>query len=184
MKLIALAAVAGAASSATAQDLIIDIFPISGDTFGVVAEFQSIPPTPIVQIWADASFTLSGSAPITISSYNPAYDTSLGNAQLIDNGTNNVQFVGNANSFFGTPDSSNPLQVLTFDYSGSLAALSLNLVGQNSAIFELPPFGDVRLYQDAQGNPGELTFGIHFIPAPASAALLGLGGLCAARRRR
>ncbi|MEL7485503.1 MAG: PEP-CTERM sorting domain-containing protein, partial [Planctomycetota bacterium] len=61
---------------------------------------------------------------------------------------------------------------------------SLDLVGQNSAIFDLPPFGDVRLYQDAQGNPGTLSFAVEIVPAPASAALLGLGGLAATRRRR
>ncbi|MEO1534190.1 MAG: PEP-CTERM sorting domain-containing protein [Planctomycetota bacterium] len=185
MKTFALIAIAGVASSATAQDLCILVDDSDGDgEWTITAEFLGTPPSDLVQAWADASFVLAGDDAITINSFNPSYNTSLGPATITDNGTNTVGFVGNANSFFGTPDATNPLAVADFSYAGSFEALSLTLVGQNSAIFVLPPFGDVRLYQDAQGNAGTLSFEVKVVPAPASAALLGLGGLAAARRRR
>ena len=182
MKTLALIVAAGAASTAAAQDLCITVAPdgLGGNGWTVSAEFLSTPPSPIVMIWADASFDIAGSN-VSVTSYNPSYDTTLGAAVITGNGTDTVSFVGNANAFFGTPDASNPLSVLSFTAD---SVDSLTLVGQNSAIFTLAPFGDVRLYQNAQGQAGTLTFEVKIIPAPASAALLGLGGLAAVRRRR
>ncbi|MEL7483722.1 MAG: hypothetical protein AAFN41_05135 [Planctomycetota bacterium] len=190
---IAAAALLAVAGSTAAQDLFVFANPIAFNgnttTWEIQAEFFGTPPSDIVQIWADASFELfnpfDDQSSITILNYNSSYDTSLGQAVITDNGSNRPGFVGNANSFFGTPDASNPLTVMTVEVvSDVLPRLCLDLVGQNSAIFDLAPFGDVRLYQDAQGNAGELTFEFFCIPAPSAAALLGLGGLAAARRRR
>ncbi|MEL6497301.1 MAG: PEP-CTERM sorting domain-containing protein [Planctomycetota bacterium] len=187
MKNLALLAVAGLASTATAQDLLICVDDLDGDgLWTITAEYIGTPPTPIVQAWADTSFALTGDgADITINNdFNTAYNTTLGDAVISNNG-DNATFVGNANAFFGTPDASNPLFVATFNYAGDPTAINLALVGQNSVIFDLPPFGDVQLYQDATGAAGPQTFAVEYkIPAPASAALLGLGGLAAVRRRR
>ncbi|MEO1534182.1 MAG: hypothetical protein AAFS11_01285 [Planctomycetota bacterium] len=180
-KALMLIASAGAAS-AHAQDLMICVLPHGSGTWTIEAEFRSTPPSDIVQIWADASFRLSSNgSPMTITSYNPAYDTSLGQARITGNGTDVVEFVGNASSFFGTPDPSNPLVVATIETEGFP---QIELFGQNSAIFELQPFGDVRLYMDAQGNAGELTFSTFWFPSPGSAAAFGALGLIAARRQR
>ncbi|MEO1715520.1 MAG: PEP-CTERM sorting domain-containing protein [Planctomycetota bacterium] len=195
MKTLALIAAAGVASTATAQDLTITVdTPDNSFTNWVVtAEITdpaSVSANAIVQVWADASFVINGSnINIDPASVNPAYTTTLGPFVISDNGTDSVGFVGNANSFFGTPDSSNPLTVLEFTADG--IPTSLDLVGQNSAIFDQPPFGEVILFQDALGNlvdpnTGEpyASFEVIIVPAPASAALLGLGGLAAVRRRR
>lgn len=183
MKTFALIAVAGVASSATAQDMIVCVEEVSAGSWEITAELVTSPSAnALVQVWADASFVIDGSA-ITINNYNASYDTSLGNAVITGNGTDSVSFVGNANTFFGTTDASNPLAVASF----SAASVSgFSLVGQNSALFVSPPFGEVLLYQTALNEPGSLTFAVEIkpIPAPASAALLGLGGLAAARRRR
>ncbi|MEL6497302.1 MAG: hypothetical protein AAF937_06230 [Planctomycetota bacterium] len=196
MKTVALLAFAGVATSAAAQDMTVNVIErAGGGTWDVTATFNTTPPTAIVQLWADAEFQITAAAGLTVdideASVNGSYTTTLGDFVITDDGTNSVGFVGNANAFFGTPDASNPLSVLTFSTSsGSTAdtpAVSdFVLVGQNSAIFELDPFGDIQLYQDATGAAGPLSFEVNIvpIPAPASAALLGLGGLAAARRRR
>ncbi|MEO0630214.1 MAG: hypothetical protein AAFY46_05745 [Planctomycetota bacterium] len=147
-----------------------------------VGEYFGSQPVPAVQIWADAGFELTGDgSAITITGYNPSYDTVLGPA-LVTNGPT-AGFVGNANSFFGVPDGSNPLFVADFTYEGSVASLGFDMVGQNSYIDDLPPGGSVRLYQDAAGNPGDLTWDVIIIPAPATLALAPMV-LVAARRRR
>ncbi len=182
MKTLALIVAAGAASTAAAQDMTVLVAPTGGGNWDITATFNTTPPNPLVQVWADANFVIAGASPIEITSFNPSYSTSLGPAQIIDNGTTSVQFVGSANTFFGTPDGSNPLAVASF--TSATTPTSLTLVSQNSALFAQPPFGDVRLYLDAQNNPGSLSFEVIIVPAPASAALLGLGGLAAIRRRR
>ncbi|MEO0630217.1 MAG: hypothetical protein AAFY46_05760, partial [Planctomycetota bacterium] len=108
------------------------------------------------------------------------YDTTLGPASVTNGPT--ASFVGNSNSFFGTPDPSNPLDVATFEYAGGFDDLRLSLVGQNSAIFSVA-FGGVSLYQDVNGNPGELTWDVQYIPAPGTIALAPFA-LAATRRRR
>ncbi|MEO0629539.1 MAG: hypothetical protein AAFY46_02285 [Planctomycetota bacterium] len=159
------------------------VLPHGSGTWTIQAEFRSTPPSDIVQIWADASFRLTSPSglPITITSYNPAYDTSLGPASITGNGTGVVRFVGSALPFFGTPDPSNPLVVATIETE---AFPQIELFGQNSAVFERQPFGDVRLYMDAQGNAGELTFSTFWFPSPGSATAFGALGLIAAHRRR
>lgn len=180
-----LVAASAAAASAHAQDMLVCVLYQGGSTWTVEAQFLTTPPNDIVQIWADASFRLTSfdGSPISITSYNPSYDTGLGNAIISGNGTGVVEFVGNANSFFGTPDPSNPLLVATIEADLG-ASPQIELFGQNSALFDLPPFGDVRLYMDAAGNPGELTFSTFWFPSPGSAGVFGIAGVVAARRRR
>ncbi|MEO0630370.1 MAG: hypothetical protein AAFY46_06545 [Planctomycetota bacterium] len=177
----ALAAVAVGAGATDAQpDMLITVDNVSGDAWEISAEYLTTPPQPIIQLWADASFELTGDgAAIMFTNYNPAYDTSLGNATVVDGPI--ASFVGNSNTFFGTPDDSNPLFVARFTYAGDAAALTLDLVGGNAAIFSQPPLGNVQLYQDPLGNPGPLTWDVQYIPAPATLAPFALA---AARRRR
>lgn len=193
MKTLALIAFAGAASTATAQDLTVTIAPTGGDNWEVTAEFNGTLPgaaTTIDAVWSDASFSISGDAPITFGTgWNPGFSSALfGDPAITNDGSNSVTWVGvQPAAPLGTPDNSNPLFVDDFTYAGDAAALSASFVGQNSGLFSgdpAQPFGTIALYQDAQGNAGELSFEIVIVPAPASAALLGLGGLAAVRRRR
>ncbi len=197
MKTVALIALAGVVSSASAQDLVITIAPTGGDNWEVTAEFFGSLPTGttgIGAIWSDSSFRVTGNAPITFNpggvyNGNPGYVSGLfGPPAITGDGTNNVLWVGvQPTAPIGSPDNSNPLFVDDFTYAGDAGALTASLVSQNSAAFvgnPANPFGTIVLYQNAQGNPGDLTFEIVIVPAPASAALLGLGGLAVARRRR
>ncbi|MEM9661885.1 MAG: hypothetical protein AAF937_06210 [Planctomycetota bacterium] len=153
------------------------------DSWSITAEFLSTPPSPILQLWADTHFQLNGDgSPITITDYHPSYDTTLGPAVIENNGTDRVEFTGNANGFFGTPDPSNPLFVASFDYAGDLNVLDLELIGQNPALFDFPPFGDVRLYTGPLGQT-ELTFQIVVVPAPATLILAALATAVSRRRR-
>ncbi|MEO1534181.1 MAG: hypothetical protein AAFS11_01280 [Planctomycetota bacterium] len=175
-----------AGSAAAQPDMLVTVEDFNGDdSWSITAEFLTTPPSPIVQVWADASFALVGDgSPITITDYNPSYDTTLTDAVITDNGTDRVDFVGNANAFFGTPDSSNPLFVASFDYTGNMEDVRLFLIGQNSAIFEDPPFGDVRLYQDVNPDPRLLlTFEIQIVPAPAVLAFAPFTAIALRRRR-
>lgn len=171
------------AGSASAQpDMLICVEDLDGNgLWSITAEYLSNPPSAIEQVWADTSFELTGDgSDIRIVDFNPSY--SVGIAPFILDGEI-FRFEGNSNVFFGIPDPSNPLWVLDVQYFGDPSALGMTLLGQNSAIFQNQPFGDVRLYQDAMGNPGELTYDIKIIPAPATLALAPIA-LVAARRRR
>lgn len=196
MKTFALIALAGVASNATAQDLVISVVQQANlSDWEISAEFfGSLPAgtTAIGAIWSDASFRVSGDGAVNFGTgWNPGFQSALFGPPAISNdGTNTVTWVGvQAASPLGTPDASNPLFVDDFSYAGSAANLSLELFGQNSALFTgnpAEPFGTILLYRNAQNQPGPLTFRVDIVPvpAPASAALLGLGGLAAARRRR
>lgn len=160
--------------------MLITVDNMSGESWRITSEFlsQLFVPT---QIWASASFDLAGDGTdITITDYNASYDTALGPAQVTNGPT--ASFVGNASSFFGTPDLSNPLFVLDFEYAGRFDALELSLVGLNGIVDEFS-FGSLILYQDSLGNPGSLTWDVQYIPGPATVALAPMT-LIAARRRR
>ncbi|MEL6497299.1 MAG: hypothetical protein AAGJ54_10980 [Planctomycetota bacterium] len=192
-------ALAGAAQS---QDMFVDIYatPIP-NTYVIGAEFFGSLPngaTSIASIWADVGVELDGAGPnIDFFAFNPAYETSLG-GPVISNGPT-ATFVGNTNLFFGTPDPSNPLFVTAFTYDGPATDLSLDIIGQNSALFEGPsqPFGIVDLYQDAFGNPGTLFIETRFpgflsvtldqvpwIPTPASGAVFAMATVMLGNSRR
>jgi hypothetical protein len=180
---------AGAFSCAAQADLLITVDPFAG-TLG--AEFRSPLPagaTGVGTIWSDVSFRITGDGPITIdtTTWNQQYDSFFGPPVITGNGTSAVTFVAIAPGplLGGSFDSSNPLSVMTFQYGGSASAFGFELVGQNSAAFTGGgPFGLVLLYQDSAGNPGDLSFEVAVLPAPGAAAVLGLGGVLAARRRR
>ncbi|MEL6498284.1 MAG: hypothetical protein AAGJ54_04860 [Planctomycetota bacterium] len=174
-----------AGSAASQPDMLITVDNVENDRWEISAKFLTQPPSAIVQVWADTSFRLFGDgSDFTITDWNPSYDTSLlRSPPVVINGPV-AEFVGNANDFFGTTDPSNPLWAVDFEYEGDPTALRLELEGQNSAIFEQPPFGDVRLYQDFSGNPGSLTWDVVIIPSPGTLALAPLALVAAQRRRK
>lgn len=175
-------AIALAGSASADPDMLITIDHVAGHEWTITAKFLSPSSWPILQVWTDTSFELSGDGSIiTITDYNAVYDTVLGNA-FVSNGPV-ASFVGNVTPFIGSPvDSSNPLSVARFAYSGNANSLALRMVSQNSVIFD-QPLGVVDLYQDSNGNPGEYSWDVVVIPAPGAMALAPLA-LIAARRKR
>jgi hypothetical protein len=179
------------ANPATAQpDMRITVEPTGRDTsngpgWRVSAELLIDPPNPIIQIWEQVDFTLSGDGShFQILSTNPSFDTSLSVPVTVNGPV--ARFTALTSPFlFGTPDSSNPLWMLDFAYAGDPAAIEMELIGENRAVFDNgTPFGDIRLYQDQFGNPGELSYEIVIIPAPATLALLTPAAALLARHRR
>ncbi len=202
VKALMIITVVGTSSAASAQfgfacspgtDLcIFGRFDTAPNEYFLEADFTGDLPagaTAITTVWSDASFTLTGDAPITITGWNPGFNSALfGQPQITGNGTTEVTFSGvmPANPI-GTPDSSNPLRVIDFSYSGSLFIFRGELVGQNSAIFSgdpANPFGTPVLYQDALGNPGALKAEFANVPAPGAMALAPLALVVARRRRK
>lgn len=194
-RLVPAALAACLSAAAAAQDTTFCITPTgNGNTWQITATLNTAPSADgISSVWADASFDLSSfDGNFDNLQFNAGYaQSAFGAPQVTGEGSGNVQ-VRNATMPGGTifisefNDDSNPLLVLTFDYSGTAGALDFSLVGQNSIAFvdnANPLFGAVEFYQDAQGNPGSRSFGI-CIPAPSSAGLLGIASLAAARRRR
>lgn len=195
MKTFAIVALSGVAASASAQDLIVTVDDLDGDgRWFVSAEFVSALPgatTAIGTVWSDTSFVIGGDgSDITIdaASANAGYTSAIFGAPVISNGANASFVAVMPAAPLGAPDSSNPLSVVEFDYAGNPGDLTFNLNGQNTGLFTgdpAQPFGTILGYLDVNNNPGELSFRVDIlIPAPASAALLGFGGLAAVRRRR
>ncbi len=179
------------AGSAAAQDTVFSVeFDITTNTGVIRAEFFGdfvLGATSLTMVWADACFQIAGDgiAPITFIDYNPAYDTSLGDA-VVTNGTT-ASFVGNSNSFFGTPDPSNPPWVADFSYSGSPSELEFSLFGTNSILLDGPnaPFGIVVLYfgTGLDFTPYTWISEVVIVPTPATLAVASYA-LIATRRRR
>lgn len=132
------------------------------DFDAAIAEFQSIWNVPSVQVFAVSDGGFGGGG-------DEAY-------LIVDNGTEDGEIVTGV--LFGSNGT-----LSTFDFVGaSVAAPSLSVFGVNGA-FESASFDNDN---DAfGGGPTVSLIGSPgLVPTPASAALLGLGGLAAARRRR
>ena len=188
---------AGVAVSQPVNTLVVPQ-PIGGNTWQLVAEFFGPPgPADILTIWSDANFNYASTDGVFTSfQMNQGYETSLLGPPVI-NGIGTSELEIRATMPAGpivNPDldSSNPLVVATFEYTGTPAGLisavfngQTRLVGQNSIAYELDTFpnAQIEFYQDAFGNPGERTLQF-FVPTPAASSLLGIAGLVATRRRR
>lgn len=183
MKTVAMILAAGIASSAAAQDVTITVDPFNGT---VSTAYNGA--LPVQQLFSSISVRLTGDAAISIDSQSNVYTSVLSpaGAAITGNGTGLVTFVGEApGSLLGAPvDSSNPFSPFTFTYGGSLAGFNFELFSQNTSTFVQAPFGNPINMVNANNTLGPLTFEVIIVPAPASAALLGLGGLAAIRRRR
>ena len=79
---------------------------------------------------------------------------------------------------------------INLEFGGQL--FSLDVIGSGTGFFGLVSSGDLASTVSIVGDPGDVSFQelwqadnfVYAVPAPASAALLGLGGLVATRRRR
>ena len=89
---------------------------------------------------------------------------------------NNINIFNSA--LLGTDDQSNPLAIFSFDTAGTATELSYDASGIASM------FADSGIF----GTPIETQYSVVsdrlVVPAPGAAAVLGLGGLVATRRRR
>ncbi|MEO1583572.1 MAG: hypothetical protein AAFR96_03240 [Planctomycetota bacterium] len=193
--LLAAALLAAAGTGFGQSDTIFRVIPIDdAGRWAITAEMNITADllggaTGVAIVWADTGFELTGDgSEITIdaASANPGYTSAIFGSPDIANGPT-ATFVGvQPGGGLGSPDSSNPLRVVEFDYAGDIASLGMRLVGQNNALFlgdPRKPLGDIRLYQDIDGNPGQLSFKIIIVPVPATLAFAPIA-LVAARRRR
>ena len=185
MKTFAALVAAGVATSASAQtELNICIEEVSLGSWNITAELKN-PTGTVLAAVADLGFSMSGSN-ISNFSYNSAFDSDFFGPASVTATASQVDFLGGntlppLNNAAG-PDSSNPLAIGSFNAD---SVDSFALVGQVTGAYTGVPFPIILTYQDANGGAGDTPVNIEIkpIPAPASAALLGLGGLAAARRR-
>jgi MYXO-CTERM domain-containing protein len=184
MKTFAAILAAGVATSASAQtELCITAATADGTNWTLTAELLN-PTGSVLAAVADLGFTMSGSGFANFA-YNAAFDSDFfGPAAVTVTGTS-VDFLGGNTlpplNNAGGVDSSNPLAIATFT-ADSVSGMVLN--GQVTGAYAGVPFPVILTYQDANGGAGDTPWSFKVVPAPASAALLGLGGLAAARRRR
>ncbi len=207
------------AGSATAQtELLLWVQPSTdsatvGDvvTWTLYAELVNLPPgltilATVSDIGFDLSFGTESDIVISNNMFAPAFDSTffgpaddgqvVGTEILGAMGANTLPPLNNP----GGPDSSNPLVIYTLDTlitddtPRSIAAYP-TIHGQFSGAYEGTPFPYVFFYQNPNGTPGTVPFGllplfayprldIVPIPAPASVAPIGLGAIAGVRRRR
>lgn len=170
-------------TAAQAQEVVVTVNPVAG-TFS--AEYLGS--SQVLQLFYDITVRLTGDGPITITNESPVF-TSLftpSGAEITGNGTDTVTFVGWAPGLAGgsPADSSNPFEPFTFDYDGTFDEFGVEFYGLTSCIFRTLPFDDPIAMVNGNGTLGPLSFRIDIVPAPASALLLGLLGIGAAKRRR
>lgn len=186
MKNIAILSIAGLAAAATAQSVTLH-FDIDGDPLGgsdVVADSASWTVYASFTGFADANAYFGG----FVGSFDATGDGAASNLQNLMAGEGtpaaangaSVESVNIFNSaLLQTNDNSNPIAIFSFDTSGTTSELSYGATGLASVfpdggIFSLPTeFTSVNIISDRL-----------VIPAPGAAAVLGLGGLVATRRRR
>lgn len=180
---------AAMALNTAAQDVFITIDPFSGT---ISAQYNGA--LPVQQIFSSLAIRLTATSPITITSQSSVYTSVLspGGAQINGNGTNVVEFIGEApGSLLGAPvDASNPFSPFTFSYDGPFAGFYVEIFSQTSITFIQPPFGNPINLVNADGSQGPLTYSTFPLGpppnpvAPGTAALLGIAGVVGARRRR
>ncbi len=85
-------------------------------------------------------------------------------------------------ALLGSNDPSNPIDIFSFEVvAGAAGSLSYVANGVNTVF---PDDGIFTLGEEFAGQTSSDAVTINAIPAPGAVALLGLGGLVAARRRR
>jgi hypothetical protein len=186
MKNIAILSIAGLAAAATAQSVTLH-FDIDGDPLGgqdVVADSASWTVYASFTGYSDPAAYFGG----FVGSFDASGDGAASNLQNLMAGegtaaTANGASIETINIFHSallqTNDPANPIAIFSFDTSGTTSELSYSASGLASVfadggLFSLPDeFTSVNIISDRL-----------VIPAPGAAAVLGLGGLVATRRRR
>ena len=187
MKSFAILAVAGLATAATAQ----------GVTLHFSADSTSVNVGDTISWTVSASFTGFADASAYFGGFTGTYDASdngLGTSGNFANlmagtgtpATPNGASVATVNIFnaalLGTNDNANPIDIMTFDVvTSSGGVLSYGATGVSTMF---PDDGIFSLGQEFSASVDSASVNIVPVPAPGAFALLGLGGLAAARRRR
>jgi len=200
MKTAALILIAGLASVASAQSATVNL--THDDADGLIMIGDSVTWTMTVSFSGFAGDPVAGGGNMSIGGNN-AVGTSSAMTYTPTNGGNNggtsngagIGFVNWTNSLFleafnpgSTADRANPFVVGTFSFTGTgLGSVDYAVnIGQAASAFlgiDVSAFSTTNLTSANVGrNIQSLT--VTDIPSPASAALLGLGGLVATRRRR
>lgn len=186
MKNIAILAIAGLATAASAQ----------GVTLTFSADATSVDVGDTISWTVAASFTGFADPTAYYGGFVGTFDASdagLGTSGNFANllagtgtpATSNGASVATLNFFnaalLGTDDNANPLQIFTFDVvAGATGSLSYNANGVNTMF---PDGGIFTLGEEFAGSTVSDSVSI-VVPAPGAVAVLGLGGLVAMRRRR
>ncbi|MFG0304721.1 MAG: VPLPA-CTERM sorting domain-containing protein [Phycisphaerales bacterium JB040] len=203
MKTAALIAVAGLASAAAAQSVTVNLTHDDADSNIAIGETVTWTLSISFTGFADGAaasggnMRINGDNALGTSSDMTYTPVNGGNAESTtpESGDSNgagIQFVSWTNSIFlesfggGPAIKTNPFVVGTFDFTGNAeGTLNYSVVrGQATSAFvsiDLSAFATSNFTTaDVSYNVQSLTI----VPTPASAALLGLGGLVATRRRR
>lgn len=184
MKSITIAAIAGLAAAASAQSV----------SLSFSADASSVNVGDVVNWTVSASFSGFGSTAYYggyVGSFD-ASDAGLGTAGNFMSGLAGEGTAPSANgasvdtlNFFnsallGTDDPANPIEIFSFSVTTgaagnlSYAAGGVNTIFPDDGIFTLGEEYTAQVSSDS----------VSIVPAPGALALLGLGGLAAARRRR
>ncbi len=204
-------AVAALSPAVQAQNLVIGAYPSQstarlGDvvTWTIIAELDSVPSDrTVLATVLDIGFGLDygGDAGVELSNnaYLPAFDGLFPAVNGTASGDSITGAVGSQSlSPLGTPDSSNPLSIYTYDMlitddTERTIFADITIVGQFTGAYEDGSFGEVFFYQRADGSAGTVPFSappllflptLTIVPAPASVAVLASGVLLMGRRRR
>ena len=185
MKNIALLAIAGLAAGAAAQ----------GVTLTFSADASSVNVGDTVSWTVSASFTGFSDPTAYYGGFVGSFDASdnglgmAGNFMNMMNGEGTPQAANGASvtalnifnaALLGSNDPSNPIDIFSFDVvTGAQGVLSYGQTGVHSVF---PDDGIFSLAQEFVGTA--VSDSVSIVPAPGVAALLGLGGLVATRRRR
>lgn len=205
MKTAALIAVAGLASVAAAQSVTVNLTHDDADSMIFIGESVtwtlsvSFTGFPTGAVASGGNMAINGNNALGTSGEMAYTAVNGGNAKTTtpESGTSNgagITFVSWTNSIFlesfggGPTVKDNPFVVGTFDFTaGALGTLNYSLVtGQATSAFVSI---DESAFSTQNFNLGDVALNIQSltiteIPSPASAAMLGLGGLVATRRRR
>ncbi len=187
MKNIAILSIAGLAAAATAQSVTLH-FDIDGDPLGgsdVVADSATWTVYASFTGYTDPSAYFGGFVGSFLGSGDGAAAdlTNLMGQQGVAATANGADVTVNIfnSALFQTNNPANPLAIFSFTTSGTTSELSYGADGTasvfpSSSIFALP--------DEYEGVAVNIISDRLVIPAPGAAAVLGLGGLVATRRRR
>ncbi|MFG0304722.1 MAG: VPLPA-CTERM sorting domain-containing protein [Phycisphaerales bacterium JB040] len=195
MKTAAIIAVAGLASVATAQSA--TVFLQHDDADSTINVGETVTWTLSVaftggEVVSGVNMAINGDNTLGTSSGMAYTATNGGNNGGTSNGAG-IGFVNLTNSLFIEAFQGilalrdNPLVIGTFDFTaGAEGTLNYTIAkGQSSSAFV--SVAQSAFAETLFANPGDVAIEIQsltIVPTPASAALLGLGGLVATRRRR
>lgn len=171
-KAFAIVALVGAATVASADLHTFDLSGMSvegsfGDNFGV---------TSLMHDFGAAGTVVNVSWDVNYESFDPSW---MSEVQMAVDTNDDLSLDGDIDALdYGATD--NPG---VFSFSGSIAASSVSSDGLvYLTVYDL--FNDASATPDAKFGAGSSLTVEYIVPAPGSMALLGLGGLVAARRRR